>query len=671
VTARSRERGSHAGQPRGYSLPFPGNKPGGAQPPGRAGSRHRKPPRRKSLLSRNQRVAAVFILVVGALAVGFGTGFGSEASAEPTMQAFLLSWQEGHYAQAAGMTDGAAGEVTAALAAAYTDLDATDTFFAIKSVSQHGSTATATFTATVDLAQPGLQWNYTGRFTLTSNGGRWLVHWAPSVINPGLAAGDRLAVVTSFPPRAQVEDMSGKPLIGQSADYQIGVYPVRLTNPVATVEKFSALARLNEQQVLGQIKASPPNQFLSLLTLEPRVFAAMWPKLRDVPGLSYQRHTDSLFDPEAAEAVGEVGTENADLLREEGAAYQPGMTVGLSGLEQAYQDDLTGTPTTSVVVVNPAGRDVATLWTSAGHPGTPVRTTLNSVDQAAASRALAARSRSTSGEIVAVDWRTGEIRALASRTASGSALPDGGALNGKVAPGMAFSIVSAAALLSSGVTVNQPLPCEQVAYVGGVPFTYQATKATTDTFASDFAAGCGTAFASMSRTLSPSLLTATERAFGIGEAWDLHLPAFSGSATAVSGAADVAAETIGQSGVLMSPLGMAMVAAEVASGVGRAPVLIADDPPATWAAPMSGGNLKDLRMLMRLAVASKSAPGHAADVSGAPVYGQAGVVQTGPHAYLSWFVGYRGDLAVAVVETGTSASQAAASLAGTFFKSVG
>jgi len=53
------------------------------------------------------------------------------------------------------------------------------------------------------------------------------------------------------------------------------------------------------------------------------------------------------------------------------------------------------------------------------------------------------------------------------------------------------------------------------------------------------------------------------------------------------------------------------------------------------------------------------------------VYGQAGVVQTGPHAYLSWFVGYRGDLAVAVVETGTRASQAAASLAGTFFKSVG
>jgi cell division protein FtsI/penicillin-binding protein 2 len=671
VTARSRERGSHAGPPRGYILPFPGHgaAPGASPPPVRAGSsRHRKPPERKVWLSRNQRLAAVFVLVVGALGVGFGTGFGSEASAEPTVQAFLLAWEQGKYAQAAGLTDGAAGNVSTQLAAAYTDLDATETFFAMKSISQHGSTAVATFRATVDLAQPGQQWNYTGRFTLIATGGRWLVHWTPSVINPSLAAGDRLAVVTSYPTRAQVEDMSGKPLIAESADYQVGVYPGRLKSPAATAAAFSKLTGLNEAQVLGQIQAAPPGEFLSLLTLEPSSFAGRWRKLGKVPGLTYQRHTDALFDPEATEAVGEVGTEDADLLREEGAAYQPGMTVGLTGLEQSYQDELTGTPTTSVVLVNPAGRSVATLWTLAGHPGTPVRTTLSSADQAAASRVLG--SRSASGEIVAVDWRTGEIRALASHQAGGTALPAGGTVNGKVAPGMAFSIVSAAALLSAGATINESLPCKQETVVGGVPFTYQPATGTTDTFASDFAAGCGTAFANMSKTLTASELTATERAFGIGGSWDLHLPAFSGSATATSGAADVAAQTIGQSGVLMSPLGMAMVAAEVASGVGRAPVLIAGDPGATWTAPVSGGELTGLRQLMRLAVSSKSAPGHAADVPGAPVYGQAGVVKTGTNGYLSWFVGYQGDLAVAAVETGTTASQAAASLAGAFLKAV-
>ena len=38
---------------------------------------------------------------------------------------------------------------------------------------------------------------------------------------------------------------------------------------------------------------------------------------------------------------------------------------------------------------------------------------------------------------------------------------------------MAFSIVSAAAMLSAGVEANHPLPCEPVADVGGVTFTYQ------------------------------------------------------------------------------------------------------------------------------------------------------------------------------------------------------
>ena len=56
--------------------------------------------------------------------------------------------------------------------------------------------AEAAFKATVDLAQAGHQWVYTGLFQLTSANGRWRVHWAPSVIHPDLGAGDRLAVVS-------------------------------------------------------------------------------------------------------------------------------------------------------------------------------------------------------------------------------------------------------------------------------------------------------------------------------------------------------------------------------------------------------------------------------------------------------------------------------------------
>jgi cell division protein FtsI/penicillin-binding protein 2 len=357
------------------------------------------------------------------------------------------------------------------------------------------------------------------------------------------------------------------------------------------------------------------------------------------------------------------------VLRNEGAAYLPGMTVGLTGLEKAYQDELIGTPTTSVVVVNAAGHSIATLWSSTGgRVGTPLRTTLNSPQQTAAMSALSGES--TSAEIVALDTQTGAIRVLASRDAPGSVrLPAGGTLNAEVEPGMTFSIVSAAALLSTGIDVDHPLPCEPVADVGGETFTYQPATPGTATLATDFADGCGTAFANMSRTLTAQQLTSMERDFGIGASWKLPLSAFSGTAPAVSGEAQLAAQATGTGGVLMSPLGMATVAAEVAAGTGHSPVIVSANSAATWQAPLATTELNELRQLMRLAVTSGSA--HAADLSGAPVFGQAGVVQSGPHSYLSWFVGYRGSLAVAVLETGSTADQAAAALAGTFFGKVG
>jgi cell division protein FtsI/penicillin-binding protein 2 len=657
-----------AGEARPPAAPPPGVS---AAAPRGSGSRHRRPPERRPSaprLPKNARLAVALVLAVGVLGLGFlDGGFGSQGSAEQTVQAFLLDWQGAHYAQAAALTDGSVPDVTAQLAASYTDLDATNEIFAMRSVRQHGSTAVATYTATVDLAQSGEQWSYLGHFGLTAHGGTWVVNWSPSVINPSLGAGDRLAVATTYAPRASVVGMGGQPLLAESAVYRIGVYPGKLKNAVATATEFSAATNLDEQQVLGQIQAAPPGDYLALLTLSPADFRALWPKLATVPGLSYQQQSDRLFSSAAQEITGTVSTEDSDELRQEGAAYQPGMTVGVGGLEQTYQDTLIGTPTTTVEVVSAVGR-VKKQWTlQGGRAGTPVATTLNVQEQDAALRALAGAP--SSAEIVAVDSGTGAIRVLASHTARSGQLPSGGLLNAKVEPGMAFSIVSAAALLSTGVAANLPLPCEPVADVGGVTFTYQPATASGSTLAMDFASGCGTAFATMSRMLTAKQLAATERAFGVGSPWALRLPSFSGSAAAVSGEADVAAQATGTGGVLMSPLSMATVAAEVASGTGHSPVLLTTDPSTTWQPPLSPAGLAELRQMMRLAVASGAA--HAADLPGTPVYGQAGVVQTGKNSSLSWFVGYRGSLAVAVLETGTSASQAAASLAGSFLKSVG
>src|SRR4029077_10789355 len=212
--------------------------------------------------AKRSRIAAVAIVAIGILVIGLATGFGSELSAEPTVQSFLVSWQEQQYDAAGALTTAPAATVAAELRGAVAQLDTAQLFLSMKSVAQHGSTADASFTATVDLAQQGRVWTYQGHFGLRRVGNDWKVVWAPSVINPNLGPGERLAVVTTFPDRAPVLDAKGNPLQVNATAYVIGVVPDRLNSPAKTAQAFAKPTGLQASQVLGQITAAPPHSFL-------------------------------------------------------------------------------------------------------------------------------------------------------------------------------------------------------------------------------------------------------------------------------------------------------------------------------------------------------------------------------------------------------------------------
>jgi cell division protein FtsI/penicillin-binding protein 2 len=335
--------------------------------------------------------------------------------------------------------------------------------------------------------------------------------------------------------------------------------------------------------------------------------------------------------------------------------------VGLSGLERKYQRELLGTPTTEVVAMNPAGQQTGVLAQWPGVAGTPVRTTIDLSVQNAALTAL--DSVPNSGEIVAVRASTGEILAVAQHQASG-ALPADGALNAKLAPGTAFTIVSAAALAKKDVSLSTSVPCAGSFNVGGQTFSSEGTGELRP-FSTDFAEGCGTAFAALSERLTASDWVQVIKEFGIGSEWPgLQVPAFSGSVPRTTGEANLAAQTIGQGSVRMSLLSMAMVAATVDAGRWHVPqVLQASDPPSAGAV-LDTGIMNTVRGLMRGAVRSGAA--QAASRPGAEVYGQVGMVHTGS-GWMSWFVGYRNDIAIAAIETGKTPQLSAAALAGAFF----
>jgi cell division protein FtsI/penicillin-binding protein 2 len=620
------------------------------------------------------RIAAAIIVVVGIVVFGTAIGFGSEQSAEGTVQNFLLDWQSQDYAGAGSLTTAAPTEVAAALKGTYGQLDATALYLSMDSIVQHGSHAVAKFTASFDLAEESRVWTYHGQFGLTDTGGNWRVDWSPSLIYPGLQPGDRLAVVTSFSPRGLILDSAGQPLEAPAPVYVLGVTPAALASPAETASQFAAATGVEAVQVAGQITAAPPHQFLKLASLDAATYGRLRAKLKQVTGLTVRPTTETLFKTDATELVGSVGSEVNSSLQEEGAFYLPGTTIGLNGLEAAYQRQLLGTPSTSIVVLNQAGHTVGQLKLWPGTPGASQRTTIDSLVQDDAIAAL--NSVPQSGELVAVQASTGDVLAVAQHQ-GGAPLPPGGVLNAKLTPGTAFTIVSAAALIQSGLATNTPISCTNSFSVGGQTFTSYGTG-TEKPFSTDFANDCSTAFASLSERLLPGQFAQVAKAFGLQGTWSQQFPvdAFSGSVPVASGEADLAQETIGTGNVQVSPLAMAMVAAEADSGSWHAPtVLMSPGTPATGtpstgstSLALSPSTLTSLRTLMRGAVHSGAA--HAANVHGMPVYGQVGLTNDGS-TWLSWFVGYRGNVAFTIIETGRTKQLSAAALAGAFASALG
>ena len=61
--------------------------------------------------------------------------------------------------------------------------------------------------------KPGKVWTYDVPFDVVQVGGKWLVHWAPSLLHPKLEAGQRLVISTAVKDTPAVVDRDGKPLV--------------------------------------------------------------------------------------------------------------------------------------------------------------------------------------------------------------------------------------------------------------------------------------------------------------------------------------------------------------------------------------------------------------------------------------------------------------------------
>jgi cell division protein FtsI/penicillin-binding protein 2 len=351
-----------------------------------------------------------------------------------------------------------------------------------------------------------------------------------------------------------------------------------------------------------------------------------------------------------------------------GAPYRAGDPIGLGGIEQAYQNVLAGRPALTIHIVGPGHHVDAVVARFHATPGTPVHTSIQMPIQLAAARAVLSARTSKPVDMVVIQPSTGDVLAVVER-------PGGfdRALQGIFPPGSTFKVVTASALAKAGMTPSSPVQCpSQVTIDGRVIHNAGNEHAGATNLLTAFAISCNTTFALLAtQRLTGHSLRAMASIYGYNVAPSLGIPATLGHFSTPHSPIDLAADAFGQGTDLVNPLSQAAEVAAVESGTWRSPRLVLSPAPRVLAKsqPISPAILAVLRPMMRAVVTS----GTAAGVGLPPgTYGKTGTAEygTGPHLKAhSWFIGYRGDLAFAVlVEGGGFGAKAAAPIANAFLR---
>ncbi|MCW2827350.1 MAG: penicillin-binding protein, partial [Marmoricola sp.] len=315
-----------------------------------------------------------------------------------------------------------------------------------------------------------------------------------------------------------------------------------------------------------------------------------------------------------------------------------------------------------------------TLFTAPAEPGRPLRTNLEVPLQQRAQQVLSGVGPASA--LVAIRPSTGALVAVASGPGSKGYST---ATVGQYAPGSTFKIVTALALLRSGVSVTSPVDCPRTTVVDGKTFKnyddYPASGLGRIRLEDAFANSCNTAFIGERGKVAPDALAQAAAALGLGVDHDTGFSSYFGQVGPPQSETQAAASMIGQGAVLASPMAMASVVASVMKGSTVLPRLLPDRrveqrPPAT---PLTGAEARQLRLLMGRVV-QRGSGALLRGLPGGKVIAKTGTAEFGDQPPLpthAWMVAGRDDLAVAVfVERGDSGSGTAGPLLREFLDKV-
>jgi hypothetical protein len=348
------------------------------------------------------------------------------------------------------------------------------------------------------------------------------------------------------------------------------------------------------------------------------------------------------------------------------ASYPDPGLANIANLLARHAPNEAGTPGLSVQIEDSAGQPVPGSQATVTPPkGNEVVTTISPQAEQAARSAVAATDGSA---MVVLQPSTGDILAIAN-----NAQFNDFALTAAVAPGSTMKIITATALINSGLaTENSAVACPAAYTVQGI--TYHNDQGESEPagtpFSYDFARSCNNAFSEWWNQLNGQLASTATTYYGLNQPWSIGLPGQQAAyfnAPADASGSELAQEAFGEGQLTASPLAMASVAATVDSGQFHQPVLVPGTATVS-ASPLPASTDEQLKDMMRDVVTEGTAAGTG---FGPDVYAKTGTADVqGQDQPNSWMVAFDPDsdiaIAALVVNAGYGA-QAAGSEVKTFF----
>ena len=312
--------------------------------------------------------------------------------------------------------------------------------------------------------------------------GLWRLQVARSDYYSSLAEQNRIKQVPILAPRGKLLDREGRVIVDNYPSFSVLLLRDQNRNLDMDADKIAAGLHIPPDELrtrLSRMKAVPGYQPLFLKDdITPDELAFIESHRADLPELDVITVHRRLYPKNGfmAHVIGYVGQVSEEMLTQpQWELYSPGDVVGMSGVEQYYNDILMGKNGSRQVLVNSRGKEVGTLSDVPAVPGKQLKLTIDLDLQIAAEQALEGKP----GAIVAMDPRTGEILAMASRPAFdpnafavritrdewNQLVTDPGkpllnkAIQAQLAPGSVFKIIMATAGLQEGIAQDMIVNC--------------------------------------------------------------------------------------------------------------------------------------------------------------------------------------------------------------------